>query len=422
MRVLFVTNYFPPYELGGQGRSCQQVVTGLQQRGHSTCVLTSMHGTDNQIVEAGGVRRALYQEMDLTPLWHSLVFFTRRGARARRNLRELERILEDFEPDIIFVWGMWNLNQAIPALAEARLPGRVAYRFAEYWPLLTNQHTLYWQRPGRSLPGRLVKQGLLAPLAFAMLSREDQRRERLEFRHAICVSKATRDVLVEAGVPVEHASIIYTGLDTDDPSYQSLNIQRDSKDGTLRLLTAGRLEKEKGLETVIQAVADLRDKGVDQITLSIAGVGNPRYADHLKQMLVSLKLEQRVMLLGRVPYAEMPALMAQNDILVVPSLWPEPFARVVLEGMLAGMSVIASDVGGTTEIVEDGSNGLLFSAGDSSELAAKIQRLAEEPDLRRRLGENGRQTVVRDFTFAKMLDSYEMFLEAAIKSGQPAYQ
>lgn len=421
MRILFVTNYYPPFELGGQGRSCQQVVDGLRLRGHDICVLTSMHGTNNQSAENQGVRRALYQEMDLTPLWHSLVFFTRRGARIRHNLRQLEKMLADFQPDIIFVWGMWNLNQAIPALAEARLPGRVAYRFAEYWPLLPNQHVLYWQRPGRSLPARLIKQKFMAPLALAMLSREADRREALEFRHVICVSKATRDVLVEAGVPVSHAVIIHTGIDTDDAAYQSLDIRRQANRGTLTLLTAGRLEREKGLETAIKAVAELRDMGLNQVTLAIAGSGNAPYVEQLRQLIVSLDLEQRVSMLGRIPSAEMPALMAQNDVLVVPSLWPEPFARVVLEGMLAGMAVIATDVGGTAELVEDEFNGLLFAAGNSSELAAKIQCLVDNPDLRRRLGANGRQTVVRDYSLPRMLDAYETFLETAIGHAQPAY-
>ncbi len=418
MRILIVTNYYPPHELGGQGRSCQQVVTGLQQRGHSVRVLTSMHGVDNQVTDSGGVRRALYQEMDLTPLWHSLVFFTRRGARVRHNLRELERSLADFQPDIAFIWGMWNMNQAIPALAEARLPGRVAYRFAEYWPLLPSQHRLYWETPARSLPGRLVKHRLLAPLALAQLSREGPPPP-LEYRHVVCVSKATRQVLLDGGLPVAGATIIYTGLDADELAFQAPAAPR-SPDGPLKLLIAGRLEKEKGVDTAIQALAELRERNVEQVTLSIAGDGKLRYLQHIRQMLAGLGLEQQVTLLGRLPYAEMPALMAANDVLLMPSRWPEPLARVVLEGMLSGLAVVAADIGGTAEIVQDEVNGLLFAAGDSSRLAAKIQRLLDSPELRRRLAECGRQTVLRDFTLEKMLDAYEAFLESAVEPASAA--
>src|SRR5262245_64057223 len=60
VRILFLTNFYPPYQFGGQEQSCQQVVEGLKQRGHATLVLTSMYGTNNTPKEAGGISRSLY--------------------------------------------------------------------------------------------------------------------------------------------------------------------------------------------------------------------------------------------------------------------------------------------------------------------------------------------------------------------------
>src|SRR5688572_6297057 len=211
MRILFLTNFYLPHGLGGEEKSCQQIVKGLKQRGHTTLVLTSMHGTNNVPVEAEGTYRSLYLEMDMVPWRHSLTFFTQRKAREKHNLQIFERVLQQFDPDVIFIWGMWNLPKSLPALAEARHPNKVIYRFATYWPTLPGQHKLYWSAPGRTWYSRLLKQ-LVGSVALAMVAREEQQYH-LKFERAICVSVATRNILVEAGVPVSHARIIYTGLD-----------------------------------------------------------------------------------------------------------------------------------------------------------------------------------------------------------------
>ena len=100
MRVLFLTNFYQTHGSGGEEQSCEQVVEGLKQRGHTTLVLTSMVGTNNVPVEAEGIYRSMYLEMDLVPLWHSINFFTRRKAREKHNLQIFERVLEQFDPDI----------------------------------------------------------------------------------------------------------------------------------------------------------------------------------------------------------------------------------------------------------------------------------------------------------------------------------
>src|SRR5690349_13576801 len=199
MRVLFLTNFYMDGS-GGEEQSCQQVVGGLKQRGHSTLVLTSMHGSNNLPVEVDGVCRSLYLEMDLVPLRHSLTFFTQRKTREKHNLELFARVLQQFDPDIIFIWGMWNLPRSLAGLAENRYPHKVVYRFASYWPTLPSQHEFYWRALGRSWYSRIPKQ-FLGSVALAMLKKETQQTS-LMFRQAICVSAATRKGLVEAGIPV----------------------------------------------------------------------------------------------------------------------------------------------------------------------------------------------------------------------------
>jgi glycosyltransferase involved in cell wall biosynthesis len=110
-----------------------------------------------------------------------------------------------------------------------------------------------------------------------MLAKEEQQASLL-FTNAICVSAATRNALVEAGIPVSNARIIHTGLDLDRylSNQDQATIRRD--DQTLNLLYAGRIYPEKGIDTVIAALTRLiRDEGKQDIRLSVAGSGSAEY-------------------------------------------------------------------------------------------------------------------------------------------------
>lgn len=416
LRILFLTNFYLVGS-GGEEQSCQQVVEGLKQRGHTTLVLTSMHGYNNVPVEVDGIYRSLYLEMDLVPFRHSINFFTKRKAREKHNLQVFERVLQQFDPDIIFIWGMWNLPYSLPAFAEARSPQKVVYRFASYWPTLPSQHEFYWRAPGRTWYSRLPKQ-VLGTVALAMLNKE-VKKEPLAFRHAICVSAASRDVLVEAGVPVSHARIIHTGLNIEKYLNGERRLRGDADRG-MNLLYAGRLVSDKGIETAIKAMTKLiSDQGQRDIKLSLAGSGSTDYENYLRSLVNQAGLTDYVSFLGWLPAEEMPGLLRKFDVLLVPSIWPEPLARVVLEGMSSGLVVVATPTGGTREILTDGVNGLLFTPYDTEDLARKIVSLADNADLRRKLALAGQQTVAERFTVSKMLDEIEDYLqEIALASPQ----
>ena len=413
MRVLFLTNFYQVHGSGGEEQSCQQVVEGLKQRGHTTLVLTSMHGSNNLPVEADGISRSLYLEMDLVPLRHSIIFFTNRKARENHNLQVFERVVQQFDPDIIFIWGMWNLPYSLPALAEARYPHKVVYRFATYWPTLPSQHEFYWRTPGRNWYSRLPKQ-VLAHVALAMLTRESPKVP-LTFRHAMCVSAATRNLLVEAGVPISQARIIHTGLDVRHDLNGSEQHSPHPEDRSLNLLYAGRIYPEKGIETVIEAMIRLvNGQGKRDIRLSVAGSGSVEYENHLRQLVNQAGLSDNVFFLGWVPPAEMPELLGKHDVLVLPSIWPEPFSRAVLEGMSSGLVVIATRIGGTPEIIVDGKNGLLFTPKDPEDLAKKIAHLLDDPESRKQMMHAGRQTILERFTMTKMMDEIESYLQEVV--------
>jgi glycosyltransferase involved in cell wall biosynthesis len=413
LRILFLTNFYRINGSGGEEQSCLHVVEGLAQRGHETLVLTSMHGENNVPVKTDGIDRSLYLEMDLAPWRHSLTFFTKRKSREKHNLQHFERVLEHFKPDIIFIWGMWNLPKSLAAFAEDRCPDKVVYRFATYWPTLPSQNEMYWRTSGRKWFSRLPKR-IVSQIALALLS-NDTPPTSLKFKRAICVSAATREILIEAGIPVSDARVIYTGLEVDRYLNGGEQQNRNDDHRTLHLLYAGRLAPGKGIEIAIQALKILVfDQGYSRIRLSLAGSSFTQFEIDLRRLVDQSGLADYVSFLGWVEPEEMPTLLHKFDVLLLPSVWQEPLSRILLEGMISGLAVVATNTGGTPEVLVDGENGLLCEPNNPEDLAQKIALLADDPALRVRLAQGGRRTVIEKFTLSRMLDEIEGFLQEGV--------
>lgn len=410
MRVLFLTNFYPPHSFGGEEFSCQQVVDGLGRRGHDVYVLTSMYATGNKPMEEGIVSRSLYLEMDFVPWRNSLLLLTGRKARERYNLLRLQQVFEEFQPDVIFMWGMWNLPRSVPTLVEELYPERAVYRFATYWPALPSQYELYWQAPGRIPLTRLLRR-IIRPAALALAPR-NRNQPPLQFKHIICVSEAVKKELHAVGVDVSMARVIYTGLDAQQYLNGADKNEPPAEGPSLSLLYAGRLQPEKGVHNLIQAIDELvhRRGLAGKVSLSVAGSGDPDYESKLHTMTRAMGLADHVAFLGLVPKQEMPSLYRAHDVLVLPSLWPEPFARVILEGMACGLAIVATREGGTGEIILDGENGLMFTAGDVHDLADRIVMLHQDQAMRAAIGAAARQTIIQKFTEQATLDAMENYL------------
>ena len=98
MRVVFLTNFYPPYGQGGYEQWCQEVAEGLQSRGHNVLILTSRHGCEKiKEQEPSWIQRTLHLEMELKSLRNGLQFFTKRQARELENLAHLQQCINDFQ-------------------------------------------------------------------------------------------------------------------------------------------------------------------------------------------------------------------------------------------------------------------------------------------------------------------------------------
>lgn len=414
MRILFVSNYYPPYSRGGYEQWCEEVACLLAARGHTLAILTSRPPVDASNRTGLAVQEQCGQTISVHRLLHSQVqgglgdTAMRLLAGHKRveaeNIQHTRNLLESFQPDVVLIWGMWNIDRAVPQQVEAQAGPHVAYYLCDYWPALPSAYEQRLHEPARRAHLQQFKT-LLRQFLQPRLDQGDA--PGLHLDHPICVSRAVRTILVERGVAVQHARIVYGGTQVEEFAVAP---QVAPPGAPLQLLYIGRLERLKGVHTLIEAMQLLQDKAC--ATLDLLGAGDQDYVAELHAMVEKAHLQDRVHFLGAVQRVDVPAVLATHDVLVFPSEWEEPFARSILEAMAAGLVVVGTTTGGTGEILYEEETGLTFPAGHAEHLAAQIRRLAGDPALRRRLSETGRRIVRQQYTLGRMVDELEAELTA----------
>ena len=288
MRILLLSNFYPPARSGGYTQLCFEVAEALKRRGHEIFVLTSDHRVETVVRPETGVRRVLHLEGDLY-YYRPLDFFLNWRRHRRENERRLREALADFSPDLVFVWGMWALSRAIPALAEALLPGRVVYYISDYWPVAEDPHEAYWNQPVRRGWMRPVK-AFFGRLAGAV--RGDEAGASLRFERPLVVSRRVRDILLENGVALVDPVVVHCG--TDLSRFEPIEPVRPDP-GRLKLLYAGQMVETKAVHTAVEALGRLVAGGFgERVELTLLGSGHPAYEVRIRDLVVRLELEPHI--------------------------------------------------------------------------------------------------------------------------------
>lgn len=413
MRLLFLSNFYPPHGQGGYEQLCQEVARLLAGRGHDIVMLSGRvagsgsRDTDGEV----DVRRVLELEVE-GGMAHTAARLATGGRQRseRRNIAAVEAIIAEIAPDAALVWGLWNVPRSVPAAVERRLPNRTAYYLCDYWPTLPNAYAQRLQAPARRGYAGWLKRSvarLLLPLARA------EEPAALSFGAAACVSYAVRDTLAQQGIPVGNAPIIRNGIRLADFARAG---KPSAPDGPLRLIYTGRLSPEKGVHVALAALGLLDESIAGRCEMVVAGSGDEAYIRDLRSIAAGGRVP--VHFTGLVPREAVARLLADSHVLVFPSEWAEPLARAVIEAMAAGLVVVGTTTGGTGEVLIEGETGLTFHAGDAAGLARQISRLAGDPALRLSLAAAGQQLVLHDFDIEKTADQLEDLLAALAVSSQ----
>lgn len=206
-------------------------------------------------------------------------------------------------------------------------------------------------------------------------------------------------------------TIVKIPLGIDSGLYKRLSKERASEitgiksNKAFKIGYSGRVVKEKGLQTVLEALSKLLKKNMP-FELYVAGSGT--HKDSLEKKIKELGIEGRVHFLGAIEQSVLPAFYSSMDALVLPSLttsaWKEQFGRVLAEAMACGTPVVGSSSGEIPNVI--GSAGLVFREADSEELAACIERLMSEQELRAELVERGIEKASKEYSWSSVAGQY----------------
>lgn len=233
-----------------------------------------------------------------------------------------------------------------------------------------------------------------------------------KFDAFIAVSEAVRGSLIENYfLNPQKVFTVYNGIEIE--RFANRKPARQLPDGSRRLaggsqtvnrrkviLYLGRLDRDKGIEILLKAVSSFQ-LPVTSYQLLVVGDGHQR--EELKAEIKKLEIEDRVKLVGQVPYEETPKYYQQADVFVYPSQALEGLPMSLVEAMAAGKPVVASKVGGVPEAVVDGETGLLVEPGNVPELSAALEKLLTNDGLREKMGQRAQEVAKEKFSQGKMV-------------------
>jgi glycosyltransferase involved in cell wall biosynthesis len=413
MRILTITNLYPPHYIGGYELRCEVIVKALRARGHQVEVLTSDYGIESDAPPAQdeGVDRSLKINGFYGRPWL--------GIRQLRELeiynnRQLRDAVERFRPDVVHVWNLGGISKSlILSLQGLNIP--TVFDVSDHWiarSLVGDVSLRWWNRHDAPLPHRLLR----AAWRQAGVRRRWQSEAPtnpltdIRFSRIYFCSAALREITVGKGYDVGHGAVIHCPVDVKRFDGTPRSVDAPLK----KLLYVGRLSEDKGALTALKAMALVKE-AFDGV-LHLYGSGDAEYTAQLRQFASEQKLRVEF---RTASAAEMPAVYRQYDALLFTSEWKEPFALTPLEAMASGLPVIGTTTGGSAELFRDRENALTYPAGNAGELAHQILDLEREPALRVAIARQGHREVREKFNEPRIVSQIEAYLRETIAGWRP---
>jgi glycosyltransferase involved in cell wall biosynthesis len=336
-------------EIGGGQLVALRLATGAVSRGHQALIVSPSEGAFTRLARNEGIDVHI---ADVSRL-HRLA-----------GLAKLIRLIRVEHVDVVHTHGMIAVN--VLSRVAARL-GRAA--------VVSHIHTT-----------EVFRRNPILARTYRALDRGTAR----WCKKLIAVSEFTRAQAIDDGVAPERVVTIHNGIDVGPPPVPVAL-------GPAPLaVCVGRLEPAKGQETVLRALSSVPGLTVAFVGRDVAG--RRRF---LEELAATLGVAARVIFTG--PRDDVLAVLAGSDLLVQASR-AEAFPVVPLEAMAAGLPVVATDVGGTRELVANGETGVLVPPGDANALAAALTELTGDGERARALGAAGRRRVEAHFSAEQMVE------------------
>jgi len=422
MRLLYVTNGFPPTALGGVEVYTWEIARAMARRGHTVwvfCRESDFQRPDYELI---------HDEVDGLPIIRIVNDFKKAyhflHTYIDNQIEEIFlRVLKETQPDLIHFQHLIGLSARLPCRASSlKIP--MLMTLHDFWPLCHRVHLLNrWEQP---CPGpfqggdcvicvrgprstsrlhsllRAIKPWLPDSLfswimrriggaalpSWAEVDQKDFQARYEIFREAlmccallVAPSNFVREVFRRNGITQREIRILPLGISS--PSNEDIP-GPEEREG-LRIGYIGWLQSPKGVHLLIEAFRRIPDESV---SLHLFG---PIYKSHpyFRWLQELSRGDSRIVFQGPFAPEERSQVYRSIDLLVIPSLSPETFSRVAHEALIHHVPVVASCTGALSEVIRDGVNGFLFEPGNVESLFQVLQRIARRPSILRELDAPG---------------------------------
>ncbi len=378
MKILVISNLFPPQVIGGYERAIADYSNFLHQKGHEIYVCTSntqglATSYATSVVYPFTVERSFKLVIQWTENCINFLPPAEAFTAMSHNNVFIEQCLADYQPDIVLVGNVEGLNiEVIEKPLERGIP------VVHY---VMNPHAGY-------SPELAPRSHLFCCVALSQWIAENLRR---------------------LGYPFAKIPVIYPGVRPEEFYCQS-NFEFDY----LKIAYSSLVMHYKGADVLVDALYLLHTEGIKFSAAIAGGSLQPDYVKELQDFCQEKGIADKVKFTGLLTKAQLKELYQASNVLVFPSRFEEPFGISQIEAMMAGLLLVTSGTGGSGEAIEDGVSGLLFPSDDPYALAEILYYLASDPSEWRRIAIAGQKRALAQFTMERTVAELETLMQEMI--------
>lgn len=363
MRILFVNTFYYPDIIGGAEISIKKLAEGLVGKGNEVYVLTTSENEVREVINGVNIIRIninnIYQPINSKNV-NSINKLLYRTVDCYNlfNYNKLLNLIRKISPDIINVNNIYGISPIVYKIAN-ELKIKTVATIRDYYLICPKVHML---KNGESCNSSNLLCNSYRLLNKSLLKNID---------YVTAPSSYVIDRFKKEGFFINHnCKVIYNAIDINREDIKKIYKQKINKNRKcIKFLFLGSLEEHKGIKILLKAFNNIKK---NNIRLMIAGNGD------LKAIVEEYeKIDSRIEYLGFLNESEKEKILKESDILIAPSLWEEPFGRIVIEAYKYGNPVITSNKGGLNEIVDNYVTGLKVDEVSIESLKKSIEFFTE---------------------------------------------
>lgn len=372
MRVLIINTFYAPNMPGGAEHSTKLLAEGLKKSGHDVCVFSI--DTDekyiNEKIDGIDIVRARAGKFNINS---RLSGSENKSVKLKNKLLEMRnygikepllKVIDEFKPDVVHTNNIYGISPYIYSLIHKK-GIRIVHTLRDYW-YLSPTVDLSIEDDNRFLIKNILK-----------IHRSYFKKATRYVDVVTAPSKFTLDKFIKEEYFVNSKKAhVNNSVEIDMKEVvDKINIKKQNNSNIVNFIFVGMLKEIKGIDKLLEVFSNLK---LENIRLNICGSGS--LEDTVKSFE---KRDHRISYKGKLSSEELSKEFSKNDVLIIPSMWDEPFGRVVIEANINGLPVIGSDRGGIKEILETIKTGELFDSNNLDELRKLIEEFSQRKNLQK---------------------------------------